>query len=352
LLKEKLDHLEGLNGIRAIACLLVLFAHSNKVISSILPAAEISFARNGNNGVTMFFVLSGFLITFIIYKKGFDNWRKIIKFLIRRALRILPLYYLYIIICLIVYSVFRPELINYDVLYLYVFLMPNVAWILSNGLPNINHYWSLGVEEQFYFFWPIIIKYLFNNLLLFSTFLLAGLICYKMYLLSLPRSDFNNSLIYAMGFHHILLGCIGAIIHKKYSKLIIKCFCNKTIQFISWVLLLILFISNYPFSFKPEFVGLITLIIIYGQIHVKNRLINLENVYLYKIGLISFGIYVYHPLIISLIKAIMSNLDTLLTPLLYSITFYSLTLVLTFIVSYLSYTYYETFFLKLKQKYY
>lgn len=351
-MQKELHYFEGLNGIRAIACLVVLFSHVNKVVSSIIPQSNITFASNGANGVTMFFVLSGFLITFKIYNEEFITWRSLMKFYIRRALRILPLYYLYILICLSVYWIYRPELVNYDVLPFYLLLMPNIPWILSIGIPNLSHYWSLGVEEQFYIVWPFFIKLFFNNLLSLSIFVLALLLCFKIYLLSFEQTDFISSLIYALGFQHILVGCIGAILYLRFQNVIIKFFCNKIIQVISWFLFVLLFTITRQFSFKPELFGLLTLFIIYGQINVKNRVLNLENYYLNKIGIFSFGIYVYHPLIINFVKIITANLVIVFTPLVYGIIFYLLTIVVTLSTAYLSYHYYESIFLRLKGKYY
>ncbi len=160
-------HLKGLNGIRAIAALSVIIAHitgelqnfglddsifgldSNGVRASILMASY---------GVTMFFALSGFLITYLllIEKKKKDSI-DIKKFYIRRILRIWPLYYFYIIIVLVVYLIFGIDY-NEEMMPFYILLAANIPLIIQSSLPFIGHLWSIGVEEQFYLFWPWIFK--------------------------------------------------------------------------------------------------------------------------------------------------------------------------------------------------
>ena len=99
--ENKTFYLPGLNGIRAIAALLVVFSHLS------LRIDELGFkAGEGINlaaqGVTMFFVLSGFLITFLLLKESDKKGRvSIRKFYIRRMLRIWPLYYLVFIMALV-----------------------------------------------------------------------------------------------------------------------------------------------------------------------------------------------------------------------------------------------------------
>jgi peptidoglycan/LPS O-acetylase OafA/YrhL len=118
----------------------------------------------------MFFVLSGFLITFLLLKeKKMTNTINYKFFFIRRALRIWPLYFLYLLILILIFGVdsFRGTLVYY------VFFMPNfvnlvvaeygvvpVSKVLSE---KIGHYWSLGVEEQFYIFWPLILLWAYKQ---------------------------------------------------------------------------------------------------------------------------------------------------------------------------------------------
>ena len=116
----------------------------------------------GWTGVDLFFVLSGFLITGILYDaKGSANYFR--NFYARRTLRIFPLYYaflvaLFILLPLVAPSTAEPEMGEERVwmwAYLGNVLMARVGW---EGLPgHTTHLWSLAVEEQFYLIWPLVV---------------------------------------------------------------------------------------------------------------------------------------------------------------------------------------------------
>ncbi len=115
-------------------------------------------------GVDLFFVLSGFLITgLLLDTRGEPNFFR--NFYMRRALRILPLYYAAIIIAWFVVNVVTfPGIERWpinDQLFHWVYLQ-NWARILTPGggaSGPLGHFWSLAVEEQFYLFWPLVVYY-------------------------------------------------------------------------------------------------------------------------------------------------------------------------------------------------
>lgn len=145
----------GLDGLRAIAFLLVFLIHTNYMVV-------------GWVGVLLFFVLSGFLITGILIdmKASMPARAYFIKFYGRRFLRIFPLYYFYLFLMLgvafLFYQIgFRPnrmqeyfQQIPYALTYTYNFFTAT-KWYKESII--INHFWSLSVEEQFYVFWPMLI---------------------------------------------------------------------------------------------------------------------------------------------------------------------------------------------------
>ena len=152
----------ALDGLRGIAILLVLIFHSLDIQLDAIPNPFIhAIAISGWSGVSLFFVLSGFLITGILLdapkgRRGLGN------FYARRALRILPLYYVTLLIFF--YVIPRgpfPELAWHDDRQLlYWTFLQNWA-IAARGsfldAPNLNHLWSLNIEEQFYLFWPLLV---------------------------------------------------------------------------------------------------------------------------------------------------------------------------------------------------
>jgi peptidoglycan/LPS O-acetylase OafA/YrhL len=152
---RRMEYLPQLDGLRAIAILLVLWVHFPFVENSKLSHAVWSVGqmiRAGYIGVDLFFVLSGFLITRILLEErlrtGNVSFR---RFYMKRALRIFPIYYL----CIAVYALFFFKgdgdffsLITYTVNYFKPFHSEPTA---------LEQTWSLSVEEQFYLFWPFIV---------------------------------------------------------------------------------------------------------------------------------------------------------------------------------------------------
>lgn len=345
-------YLPGLHGIRAIASVLVLIAHSNKALNDILGLDDLPLSGNGLVGVTMFFVLSGFLITYRLFLEAPKGLINIKHFYLRRVFRIFPLYYSYLAICILITYFIRPDLMNLPVLPFYLFLFPNLPWIFSVGLPNLHHYWSLGVEEQFYLFWPLIFKFGFKKILNLSILTFFVFFLTKLYLSTLEQSPIVSSLIYSMGFHNILLGCLGAILFVKYPKNIKSLSNIPGLQFIVWLTFVISIYIGFPKnSFQQEFTSTLTLLIIYGQVNQSQYIINLERKWMIFIGKISFGIYVYHPLVITVAKSKITFLSPSIGSLLFCLLFLSIVFSSTILIAKLSYTYLESPFLKYKKGY-
>ena len=145
-----------LDGLRALAIIPVLFAHSIPIEHSRFHA----LAEYGWIGVDLFFVLSGFLITGILLDaKGQPGYFR--NFYARRVLRIWPVYFALLLIVLKVIPHFRPEthdLAGFSSWY-YVLFLQNL-FPLPQFVPVLAPTWSLGVEEQFYLVWPLLISLL------------------------------------------------------------------------------------------------------------------------------------------------------------------------------------------------
>jgi peptidoglycan/LPS O-acetylase OafA/YrhL len=139
-----------LDGLRGLAILTVLAGH-------FLPSKISTTVGEGDSGVVIFFCLSGFLITTILLAslESCDNFAKYLShFYLRRSLRIFPIYYLTIAVCVAVD--YGPVVDNFWRLTTYtVNFTPGLPTI--NSLGAASHLWSLSVEEQFYWLWPLLI---------------------------------------------------------------------------------------------------------------------------------------------------------------------------------------------------
>ena len=154
-------HIPVLDGLRGIAVLCVMVLHFT-LVDAVTGGERLFFdvTRLGWVGVDLFFVLSGFLITGILYdaKGGAHFFR---NFYMRRVLRIFPLYYAFLVLVLVLLPAVRPAAAVPDGTQLWLWtyfsnvLFARVGW---EGLPgHTTHLWSLAIEEQFYLLWPLVV---------------------------------------------------------------------------------------------------------------------------------------------------------------------------------------------------
>lgn len=156
---RRIPSLDGLRGL-AILAVIVFHAALGLDIERARDPVErvyLQIARAGWTGVDLFFVLSGFLITGILWDLRFKRSRYY-RFYVRRVLRIFPLYYASLILLVAALELLHKSLPIEEVFW-YFFHLQNWVTALSGRLPEcpISHLWSLAIEEQFYLLWPIVL---------------------------------------------------------------------------------------------------------------------------------------------------------------------------------------------------
>ena len=355
-------YLPGLNGLRAIAALGVVLSHITLKLSEFGLSTKIFGTDiNGNSkgldlggtGVTIFFTLSGFLITFLLLKEKSNDAIKVKHFYLRRLLRIWPLYYLYFLLCVLTALVYNLKF-EHALLPFYIFLTANIPFLIGNNIPFLHHYWSLAVEEQFYLFFPHFAKFSNKKLLKTSILIICILFSFKLFFWVLSKKyniTFPLLFLTVNRFHIMLIGAIGAILYFNKNRTFIFFTTHKITQIFSWICIFFLAINttNFYGIIHEEFYAIITLFIIISQVTRKNYIINLENKLCNFIGKISYGIYVIHPLVIFYLSKIIGHFSTP-TIFNYCIVFLSV-ISTTIILAYVSYEFYEKNFLKLKAKF-
>lgn len=155
--------LPALDGIRGLAILVVLVHNAAWVAESgehLLFKLVVAAASTGWIGVQLFFVLSGFLITGILLDaRGKRHYFK--SFYIRRALRILPVYYFVVALMVLLAATlaWSPEWSNAVLTHQWSYWLYFSNWVqpFNLGIPGLSHLWSLAVEEQFYLLWPLVV---------------------------------------------------------------------------------------------------------------------------------------------------------------------------------------------------
>ncbi len=157
-------HCPELDGVRGIAILMVtLYRFAKEVDPTVHPVLAFvhRYAPIGERGVDLFFVLSGFLITGILLEsKSREGY--FLNFFVRRALRIFPLYFSVLLATLFILPSFTGttafDLPRSEQIYLWTY-MTNVrmSWLNAWCFGPLDHFWSLAVEEHFYFVWPLFV---------------------------------------------------------------------------------------------------------------------------------------------------------------------------------------------------
>jgi peptidoglycan/LPS O-acetylase OafA/YrhL len=290
-----------LNGIRGLAILLVIFYHAG-------------FIKFGYVGVDIFFILSGFLITMIIYKETIKNKFSFIEFYKNRVLRIFPMALLVISLSIFIgyfvlfYNEFQ-ELLNYMHYALTLrannLAMNNVDYFdLGANFKPLIHFWSLSIELQFYIAVPFLLHFFINKKmhkeLIFTLSLFISIsLFYLFFHINFPTIYYSS-----IGrIYQFLFGSLLSIIlfHYRTKLDFIETISNKKLTVINSLLLALLFYiifidTKLVFILKSFSVSVLFIIFIGMNFLKENKLVSLlfSNKPIVYIGMISYSLYLIH----------------------------------------------------------
>ena len=355
----------GLNGVRFIAALLVIVDHTELFKSYLgYPTlwANSYSAYLGAFGVSIFFVLSGFLITYLLLEEQQEAPIRIRHFYYRRILRIWPLYYLIVVLGFFVIphlDFFQVPIYSSDMgdslhrLLFFVGLAANVAFVYLPTVPFANVLWSVAVEEQFYLFWPHVVR-IKRYLLWIMFLLLGGYLALKFYAGSVDRQF--ELLVIRTRFSAMIIGGIGAYL-VFYQKAVIQFLYHRGVQGVLLLLFVCMgldWIEYHSLAWmQDELISLVVCGLILNIASNPSTLISLENGLFAYLGKLSYGLYVYHLFAVVLVLKglpVIVDLQALPTWMGYSLTL-GMILILTIGISHLSYRYFESYFLRKKIKF-
>ncbi|QLE78685.1 acyltransferase [Francisella sp. Scap27] len=311
-----MQYRKDIDGLRAFAVISVVLFHLN-----------ISWVKSGFLGVDIFFVISGYLITTIVIRDLENQMFSIKNFYLRRIRRILPA-----LIVVLFFSTFfawlillPQDLVNYSEsatsaiasfsnLFFFIKLDFGYFGADSATIPLL-HTWSLGVEEQFYIVWPVILAVMYKakisgrkSLLTISTILFIISI---LFFLSVNSNIYilNSQRWYYFPLHRafeLLFGCILSIILVKYKSYSSNKILLNTLSVIAAICLITpVYFVEVPFPSYWTIVACLgaSLFIYSGSGEVKpfcNRLLSFKP--FVAIGLISYSLYLWHWPIIAFVN--------------------------------------------------
>ena len=362
-------YLPGLNSLRFFAASVVIMSHIElfKMKWQLPNFYNVRIIEIiGGLGVDFFFVLSGFLITYLLLLEEKQiGTISLGKFYLRRILRIWPLYLVFILLVF-----FLLPAINYpsipglnisddflDRLVLFIVMMPNVSKAFYDFVPYGGVAWSVGVEEQFYLFWPIFLMFTKKKLklILYMIVLLFGikviLFVYSFYSHSTLFFQGLINLVVMTRFDIMGIGALGAFLVVTKSRYLFYLY-SKRIQLAAYGLMLpTLFIFQGKLDGVIHHVmSLIFLIIILNISTNKMSIINVEYSWLNYFGRLSYGMYMYHMIVIGGVLDFVSIWNFEDNLIAFNVIIYCLVFLLTMLFSSISYHFYERPFLRLKDK--
>ncbi|MBL1213697.1 MAG: acyltransferase [Ignavibacteriae bacterium] len=367
---------EGLNGLRFIAAYLVVIHHAEQIRLKygLFNLKQFTVFNNGGIAVTFFFVLSGFLITYLLLKEETKTGDISVRnFYIRRVLRIWPLYYLLVLIGTVLLP-FILEFFNYnyqmpytfgETIGYFVFFMPFVVNILY-GTHLLDPLWSIGVEEIYYLMWAPLTKFFKKYFLqlIIAIFIIKVIIMAFSYLGYF--NDVARQIIGLLKFEAMAIGAFGAYyIYYTEKPIESRWFFSNAIQFAVFSFLVSKFLlQSFLIEHIPQFTILFTTpifselllmaafcwIIISVSLNPKS-FVKLNNKYLDYLGDISYGIYMYHMITIFAIVLFLKNFLNGLPNSVSTILFYIIVTFFVILISAISKSIFENKFLKLKKKF-
>lgn len=300
----KITYYKELDGVRGIAALMVVFFHFSQSLNGSTHLLSLQkYFKIGQTGVSLFFVLSGFLITRILLNSNKKD-KYFYNFYIRRSLRIFPLYYFYLLAAYFIFPLLNSEPIpefRHQVYYWLYF--QDFALTFKWNSVGPFHFWSLAVEEHFYLFWPLVIY--FNNFKRITVCIFTVIVLAFLTRVVLVYHGYDFFYFTFARFDEIALGALLAVLEAR-KKLTSK---NSNLFLLLLTLIAIPAIFTWLISTNSShsilqttkyilislvYFLFIAYVLTVDQNHFLKKILKTKGL-LYT-GKISYGIYVYHPL--------------------------------------------------------
>lgn len=363
-MSSKHVYFPNLNGLRFIAAALVIIHHIEQAkfkagLDSLWLTSHF-IGIIGKLGVVLFFVLSGFLITYLLLNEEEVNGEiSIKKFYLRRIFRIWPLYFLimglafFILPSIPAFDIFNTHTFQSNDLpkvLMYIFFLGNLVMITVGTVPFASHLWSIGTEEQFYIIWPILFDKIKKNRITVFISIIIFLFILQTLLKLIPSADSIwhqvSRFFEYFNIDCMLIGSVFAFLDYQKHRLVSILKKNSLFYVVLIMTMIMLALGIFVPYVQYQLYSVLFGIIILNLATNQKSNINLENKAMKYLGDISFGLYMYHPIAIAIALLILNSMGNFSNILLYPLVF-----ALTIATASISYTYFESYFLKIKNKF-
>ena len=362
-------YFKNLDASRFFAFILVFLAHcfistDEQTLNAEIYQKVYQWGKVGILGLEYFFVLSAFLISIIILREKHEtNEFSAKNFLVRRALRVWPLYFLIVVIGYVLF--YLSPLLNLSIEPLPP--LPNMLffWVnfymIDHGsefLFFIAFLWSISVEEQFYILWSVLMKFIHRHFSLFCWTLILSSLLFRFLMIESDANLFFNTV---SAFGNFGIGGLLAVEVDKNSSLIQKI--TELSKSSIAMLYLIFFVAIAFFHqlmqfdlfriFERLIFSLFFAFIIAEQALSENSVFKMGKIRTFDyLGKISYGLYCFHGVVITILLQLIPNIFPEQSLLVVFLIFPPIIFAFTFLISHLSYQYFESYFLRLKNKFY
>ena len=361
MMQNNRPYFPNLDGLRFFGFLLVFISH---IVLFILDGKL--YLAQGDLGVRFFFVLSGFLITYLLYfekenSAGLINLKKFYK---KKALRILPVLFITLFLAFIVG---RLKLENLP--FLVDVTIRDLPWFLgftsnfyiinfTNISASIAILWAVSVEEQFYIVSAPIVAFIKKQ----NVYILLILIIILSTIFRFINADNSSRVLYSTFSvaSDLAIGSLFGLLafsRENFIPKITKFFSRNNVIILYAIIVSVVYIKMFPLKFipvvlmsaytaiLPVIISVLFAFVILEQNYSSNSLFKAgKNKYINYLGKISYGLYAYHMIAIALTFSILKSLNVNSRIL---ITIFSF--ILTILISHLSFKYIENKILKFKK---
>jgi peptidoglycan/LPS O-acetylase OafA/YrhL len=343
-MSKRIKKLEQLDSLRAIAAFSVIIFH-------FLRDYKLGNFTFGWIGVDLFFVISGYLITAILIEQKIvvlDKFTIIKNFIIKRCLRLFPTYYLFITAMFFLMIALGGRAWNPgEGIYYYTYTQ-NILFF-REGMKGVqlNHVWSLAVEEQFYLVWPWLVIYIPNKILI------------RMLVIIIPLTLFFKSFSEIEGLKMLTVAHFDTLGGGALIALLLK---EKGEQFFALInrikgisiLISLLILTAATFYTVANFFIVLSIFTLsaslligsyFNFVGLSGKILDLS--WLKYLGKISYGLYLYHKPVPFLIINLTRKMNIEVNHVILMVV----SVFITVLTAYISYNAMEKHFLKLKEKF-